>query len=571
MGIPGSGYILKAGLKEMVTDRIGVQSFFKGGPMTAALSSLRTDITSLFERRSFLSSLVILSALLLITGCGGGSGGGGTATAIKGQAIDAPISNATITITLNAPLGQTGVQTLGTTTADGNGNFTINVAFPNSSAPVFANAQAGTTLLSSYLGPASSLAALSTLTTSNVPNLVISQVTTAALAILAATNSLGNLTPSSYASLLSQHRSDILDAAAGIMSVLDTGCQLPSGDSDTFEMAESMVTNTTATSSGNSGTSTLTNVSTTLGSSCSTATLQNLLQAISASQLWAPELDLGDVVENISPVVPTGTYTLQGLLADTGIPAQTPASSPSSVSAPTLLNDATVSASSSGAITSTSGNVSGQVYGNFVTLTLTTGGQTYSFSGKAGILPSGFLSGTTNEGFSVRTGGALSGGGGDMMKLDAVLVPRNAAPDWTGISGTSEDGTGCLSGIGFRIHGLGPTVGGYMYNVCGSAGSSPVLSLSNGTNGEDDFHSSQSTTFPPTSMNEASSGSTTYAFILQSTTSTIALGGSTGTLYYVMGSNEMIYDTSSNDITTFLMNENPLDNLAESSNGNSDH
>ena len=201
-------------------------------------------------------------------------------TDVTGQAIDAPISNATITLTLNAPFGQSGAQTLGTTTADSNGNFTINVTFPNSSSPVFANAQGGTTLLSSYLGPASTLASLST---NNVPNLAISQVTTAALTILAATNSLGTLTPSGYAALLSAHRSNIIAAAAGeSWPSLTPDAQCPRGDTDTFDMDKQMVSGTTATSPGSS-ISTLTQVSSTLGTSCN-STLQNLLQAISASQ-----------------------------------------------------------------------------------------------------------------------------------------------------------------------------------------------------------------------------------------------------------------------------------------------
>ena len=361
------------------------------------------------KKGSLMTAAGLLSTFLLVAGCGGGAGGGGTATAVTGQAIDAPISNATITLTLNAPLGQSGAQTLGTTTADSNGNFTINVTFPNSSSPVFANAQSGTTLLSSYLGPASTLASLSTLSTNNVPNLAISQVTTAALAILAATNSLGTLTPSGYAALLSAHRSDIIAAAAGIMAVLDAGCTMPTGDADTFDMDKQMVSGTTATSPGSS-ISTLTRVSSTLGASCN-STLQNLLQAISASQLWAPELDMGDVVENVSPVVPAGQYTLQGLLADTGISAMTPASNPSTVTAPAFLNDTTVSVDGAGKISSTDGAVSGQVYGNYLSLTVLQGSDTYAFNGKTGILPSGFLSNTANEGFSVRTGGALSGGG----------------------------------------------------------------------------------------------------------------------------------------------------------------
>ena len=159
------------------------------------------------------------------------------------------------------------------------------------------------------------------------------------------------------------------------------------------------------------------------------------------------------------------------------------------------------------------------------------------------------------------------------MKLDAVLVPRNASPHWTGISGTSEDGTGCSTGIGFRIHGLGPTVGGYMYNVCATEGTSPILNLAPGSTGEDDLSPSTSTTFPSVSMNEAVSGSTTYPFILQ-TPSVSRAGLSSGTLSYVIGSNEMIYTSGTSSpyaLTTSLMNENPLDKLAESSNGNPDH
>lgn len=523
------------------------------------------------KRRSTLLSAAALSALLLITSCGGGSSGGGGATAITGQAIDAPLSNATIVITLNAPANQPNAQVLGTTTADSNGNFTLDISFPNTQAPVFANAQTGTTLLSSYLGPASTLASLSTLSTTNLPNLAISQVTTAALAILAATNQLSTLTPTAYATLLSNHRSDIVAAAAGIMAVVDAGCQLPSGDSDTFEMAKAMVSQTRAVSSSSS-TATLSNVSTTLGSSCSSTILQNLLQAISASQIWAPELDMGDVVENTQPVVPAGNYHLQGLLADTGISVNNPANS-GTASAPSPFDDTQVTVSGNGAISSSDGHVTGQIYGNYLTLSLTTGGTTDSFSGKIGLLPSGFLAGTTGEGFSLRSGG--QDGAGNFVKFDAVLVPQGATPSWTGITGTSEDGTSCTSGhVGFRMHGLGPIVGGYTYNLCASMSSaSPYLTLSNGGSGEDDFNTSSSSSSSvflsvTLSMRELASGSASYPFILQATG--VSLGsGSNGTLDYVMGSNEMIYTVSSYN-TAFLMNENPLDKLAENSQ-NSDH
>lgn len=522
------------------------------------------------KRRSTLLSAATLSALLLITSCGGGSSGGGGATAITGQAIDAPLSNATIVITLNAPENQPNAQVLGTTTADSQGNFTLNISFPNTQAPVFANAQTGTTLLSSYLGPASTLASLSTLSTTNLPNLAISQVTTAALAILAATNQLSTLTPTAYATLLSNHRSDIVAAAAGIMAVVDAGCPLPSGDSDTSEMAKAMVSNTRAVSSSSS-TATLSNVSTTLGSSCSSTILQNLLQAISASQIWAPELDMGDVVENTQPVVPAGNYHLQGLLADTGISINNPANS-GTAPPPSPFDDTQVTVSGNGAISSSDGNVTGQIYGNYLTLSLTTGGSTDSFSGKVGLLPSGFLAGTTGEGFSLRSGG--QDGAGNFVKFDAVLVPRGATPSWTGITGTSEDGTSCTSSgqIGFRMHGLGPIVGGYTYNLCASvASTTPYLTISNGeSNGEDDFNTSSPVSLSvPLHMGALISGSSSYPFILQATG--VSLGsGSGGTLDYVMGSNEMIYATANPYNTTFLMNENPLDKLAENSQ-NSDH
>ena len=532
--------------------------------------SLSSRLFRVLKRRSYTLSAAALSALLLLSSCGGGSGGGGGATAVSGQAIDAPLTGATITVTLNAPEGQTGAQILGTTTADSNGNFTLTISFPNTSAPVFANAQTGSTVLSSYLGPASTLASLSTLSTTNVPNLAISQVTTAALAILAATNQLSSLTPTSYATLLSNDRSDILAVAAGIMAVADKYCSLPGGDRDTFEMGQSMVAGTSAVSSSNT-TPTLTNVSTTLGNSCSSSNLSSLLssllQAISASQYWAPELDLGDVVENIAPVVPAGTYHLQGLTADTGISQNNPSNSVPAAT-PSPFDDPSVSVSSSGGITSKDGNVSGQITGNYLTLSLTTGGATTTYSGKVGLLPSGFLSSTTAEGFSLRTGG--QDGAGNFVKFDAVLVPQGATPNWTGISGSSEDGTGCSQNtIGFRMHGLGPIVGGNTYNLCATTGNTaPFLTITNGSAGEDDFNTQSLSGTLSISMNTLTEGTTSYPFIL--TAGSVSLGsGSNGTLDYVMGANEMIYVVTSYN-TAFLMNDNPLDKLAENSQ-NSDH
>lgn len=157
------------------------------------------------------------------------------------------------------------------------------------------------------------------------------------------------------------------------------------------------------------------------------------------------------------------------------------------------------------------------------------------------------------------------------MKLDAVLVPSGAAPAWGGIKTTSQsEDVSCPSGeFGLKIHGLGPTVGGTMYPACGTpSATTPFLTLASGGTGEDELSSSTST-LPSIAMAEQGSD----PFILQATSVSLA-GGSSGTLFYVMGANEMLYSFTASGTTyntTFLMNENPLDHLSESSNGNSDH
>ena len=517
--------------------------------------------------------LSLIIAALFLGSCSGGGGGGG-GTGVTGAVVDDAIPDATISISLNAPANLSGAQILGTTTSGSNGAFSLSVSFPKTSQPVFATAQKGSVILASYLGPSNVLASLGTLSSTNVPNIILSQVTTAALSILAAANQLSLLTPSAYASLLSNHRSDIIAAAAAIMSVVDAGCPLPSGDNDTFDMSRNLVTNSSAT--GNNSQSTLQNIAQTFSTaSCPPPTLQNLLQAISASEIWAPQLDLGDVIENTSPVVPAGNYLLQGLLADTGIPEQTPATTAGYAMPPTAISDATVTVDATGKISSTDGNISGQIEGNFLTLSVEVSGTSFSFSGKAGILPANFLtlpSGTTGEGFSIRAGGQNESANGNLQKLDAVLVPRNANAAWTGIPDSSSEGTHCTSGFGFRMHGLGPDVGGYMYPFCAVVSSTGFTLSASSQSGDDDFNPALNVTFTPIplSLSELVSGSTTDTFIL-STPDTTGLGGQTGgTLYYVMGSNEMIYTfgtSPSLNSTTFFMNENALDKLAEAEDG----
>ena len=72
-------------------------------------------------------------------------------------------------------------------------------------------------------------------------------------------------------------------------------------------------------------------------------------------------------------------------------------------------------------------------------------------------------------------------------------------------------------------------------------------------------------------MSLLSSGATSYPYILNA--SNVSLASQTGgSLYYVMGANEFFFNFGSSPEYngSFLMNENPLDKLAENSQG-SDH
>ncbi|MHB8370723.1 MAG: hypothetical protein ACYDBP_13735 [Leptospirales bacterium] len=116
------------------------------------------------------------------------------------------------------------------------------------------------------------------------------------------------------------------------------------------------------------------------------------------------------------------------------------------------------------------------------------------------------------------------------------------------------------------MHGLGPLVGGYAYSLCGVTGStSPYLSVSSGGSGENDFNTASQVSLSGTlAMGELSS----YPFIL--TVSSASLASQSGTLDYVMGSNEFVYSftaSSQGYNTPFLMNENPLDKLSENTQG----
>ena len=587
---------------------------------------------SLPRSRSTRTLLPLAAALALsLSACGGGGGGTATVnptaanTTLKGAVIDAPIANAVVTFTTVAPMGQSGSVVVGTATADASGNYTVQATLPNTSAPLFANATSpdGKVVLTAYLGTSSAVLAAGSLSAANLPNLVISQVTTAALAVYtAAGGSYANLTPTLYAALLSQHHDDILALSAAIKAVADGYCARPAHYNDTEDMAHDIAKQGLSSSTS----STLNSASTTLGSSCD-GNLKALMQYIASDERWAPELDLGDVLEQGAPAVAPGTYSLQGVLAQSGMSAlpmlpTPPASSASAASVPPAAStlppgilNRVVTVDASGNLSSADDSVTGVIVGNLMTLTVKDGqSNTYVLAGKAGLLPSGLVLGGATPastpstpansasstaggtaaatGYGLRMGGRaqsvgmLTQSGGVLTRFDAVLVPQYSQPAWTqlGQSGTShDDGINCGSSsgmFGVRLMGTGATVGGLVLGACvmpQTAGLNLSPAMPNGSGhayGDDDFRPGSSVSFTGLSLNNTSS----TPYILSAPTVTITTSnpsGKTSTLngqmFYVLGAKDMIFSTAaptSNGL--FVMNENPLDTLQEN-HANQDH
>lgn len=560
---------------------------------------------------------------LSLSACGGGGGGTSSSAlspqaSLSGAVIDAPIANAVVTITTGAPLNQTGATTVGTITSDAQGNYTVSVTLPNTAVPVFANATSpdGKVVLTAYLGSSSAMVAAGTLSKTNLPNLVISQVTTAALAMyIASGGSYASLTPAVYATLLSQYHDDILAISAAIKAVADGYCAMPAGHKDTDDMAKAIAVGSTSGSTINS-TSALTTASSTLGAGCDN-NLKNLMQYIASDDNWTPELDLGDLIEHGVTAVTAGTYSLQGVIAQSGMsalsaPPAPPASSASSASLPTpvtppapIIFSDTVTVDASGNVSSSDGNVSGTIVGNLMNLTVKdpTTGSTYTMAGKAGVLPSGFITTTStpaapsssasgatgsstpsSAGYSLRMGGKTQAGG-ILTRFDAVLVPQGSQPAWSQIptTPTHEDGLTCGSGqFGVRLMGTGATVGGLVLGACaqpqptGVSLSSTTLSSGAGEASDDDFHQGTTVSFPTITLSNTSYTSSTTPYILMAPSVTITKTTGSGTptsisgkMYYVMGAKDMIFSTTSNN-AMFVMNENALDKMLETQ-SNEDH
>lgn len=537
------------------------------------------------------SQLTVLSALslsLAIAACGGGGGSSGTAagatqlkaTTLTGAAKDNPIAGAAITITTGAPLNDAGASSIGTITADSSGAFTVNVPLPSGSVPVFANATDPSNsfvILSSYLGQSDKLGAAGTLTTANLPDLEISPVTTAALAVYAQLNgnSFSALTPTTYASTLQTYWNDILAISAAIKAVGDNLCS----PGTTLTTSTNLAANIAAGSNLTSGSSTtLQTAATALGGNCPTV-LATLPMQIAADPDFGPELHVGDVIDANLVGVPAGTYQLQGVIAETGMTA--PVAGSSTTSTPTFVPasifvDAAITVDSTGTVTSSDKQVSGTLVGNLLTLNVTngtgTGAPSYTLRGKIGQIPSALTTG--GSAYAIQSGGT-NNATQVLTNFEAVLVPAAVNPSWTGISSlpaASSHGVSCAAGsTPLRLDTFGTTLGGGSIGECVTP-TATGWTMSAPTAGAayyfDDSQATASTVTPPTltapTWTEATSGTTTTPFIISASGATYTQNGTpiTGTTYYVLGTRLVVFASASAN-NVLAMRESALGHIAE--------
>ncbi len=526
-----------------------------------------------------------LLSTLLLAACGGGSSNSlSNGTLFSGSVIDAPIPGAYITITANAPLGQAGATTLATTTADSSASYNVTVTLPSGNIPIYITATTpnnSAIFLSSYVGTASVLAQSASVTSTTVPNLTVSQVTTAALALIQAQNPglLSKMTPSDYDNVINSQNNQLITLAAGIQAVADGHCGLGRKFRDTQDMAEQIASaalTASASTTSASNSAILSQTSTLMPSNCQGA-VQTLMQTIPATAIWGSQLMMGSADPgNNSATTPnyTGTFQLQGYVLDTGlvIPAtptdsgSTDSSSSSSVAAPllptaasnvpfpVLLNNS-ITINSSGVVSSTDKSISGTLTGASLLLQVSLNNQNYQLSARIEALPSALLQ-TNSPAVYRMEGGGSNTTNNDAVRLNAILASSGASPNWTalGTQLTSDETTpNCPSGsTPIRMTGAGMDLGAMRFPMClSSSATGFTLNVSTSTNTEiESFLSAvlpSGFTFPSLTMAETTSGSTPSAFVLSSTPTTLTVNGTSlsMTAYYVLGSHEMFYNLAS--------------------------
>ena len=479
-----------------------------------------------------------LLAALFLTACSSSSGSGGAGgVALSGKVIDGPIANATVTITTGSP-GATGT-IVGTGTSDSSGAYTVTVSLPPGNEPVFATATDGNTTLVSFLGSSQKLSEQSdqTLQSANLPDLEISQVTTAALALAEKLDgNLSTLTSASYHSLLSAHRKELLELAVDVMCDVDNH-ENPTSVQDSWEMAQSIAGQASPDTSSN-----LLNSS--AGNFTSCTNIENYLNLISENPDWAPELDGGDDVSMQIPVTP-GSYTLQGVLEESGVSTDGTANSTPLIEpfSATVSVDAagTIAMGSATASLNIAGISRGQVMGKSISMVLTDNSHLdFTLTGTILPLDSSWIS--NGSGFSIRAGG--TGPSNRAVRVDAVLVSTGAQPIWGNFKPSDQEGEGATCSSGYLLRGTltGPTVGGVSIPFC-IQGSGSSLTLQNASAPqEDDMTGNTSAGGPfatPFGLNEYSVSPNTYPFI-QASSSTFTVNSTNLKLLYIMGTNEAL-------------------------------
>lgn len=559
--------------------------------MTKQRAGLRKRLaTNLAERKTVWRLMwVPLAAMsLTIAACGGGGSSSGTsastssgvvaAASLSGKAIDRPIANAQIVFTANSPQGDTGATVIGTVTASADGSFTGSISVPATSAPIFANAtdpNQTSLVLSSYLGTGAAISSAGTLSANDLPDLDITPVTTAALAVYAQANGGGysNLTHSGYRTTLRTYRGDILVIASAIKAVGDKLCTPSASITSTTNLAAAIAAASNLTS-GNS--TTLASAAAALGGNCAAA-LTTLQQAITSDDVFGPQLSTGDVLESGTSVVPAGAYQLQALVAETGLDSSLTAanltSSPANVAAASVVADTALTIANDGTITSTDGNVTGAVRGSLIKLSVKSGTATYQLRGKLGTVPAALVTG--GSAFAVQ-GGGVNTGTNILTNFSAVLAASGAVPVWNGVAvpaGSSDDaGVTCTAGQPIRLSGFVPGLGGGVLGECvvPTAGGW-TMSSPTSVHGEFDFEFATKETPAATPTLTATTWTPTAsaAFILSDASASFALNAGavapvTGTGYYVMGSRSIVFATTT-ATGAFIASENPLMKADDSS------
>ena len=525
--------------------------------------------------------------MLTLAACGGGSGSSGTnpptssaiaAASLSGKAIDSPIANAQIVFTAGGPQGTAGASVIGTVTAGADGSFTGSVTVPSTSTPIFANAtdpNQTALVLSSYLGTGSAITSAGTLSATDLPDLDITPVTTAALAVYAQVNggTYSGLTPASSRPTLRSCRGNIVVIASAIKAVGDKLCTPSNSVTSTTNLAATIAAASNLTS-GNS--TTLASAAAALGGNCASA-LTTLQQAITSDDVFGPQLSTGDVLESGTSVVPAGAYQLQALVAETGLGSGLTAgnvgAAPTGVAPARVVADTALAVSSDGTITSTDGNVTGSVRGSLISLSVKSGTQTYRLRGKLGTMPTALVTG--GSAFAVQ-GGGINTDTNVLTNFSAVLAASGAAPVWNGVgapTGSSDDaGVNCAAGQPVRLSGFVPGVGGGVFGECvvptagGWAMSSPSAMQGKF---DFDFTTKDMPSATPTLTATTWTPSTSAAFILTSASASFALNAGgvaplTGTGYYVMGSRSIVFATpAANGV--FVASDNPLMKAEDSS------